>query len=606
MSTWPNMPVGATVLLDYDFNTTTLASAGILDVYGSTIAGSDGTAPVSPSSTVISRIPASSPSGGSQMNWSTAVTYPDIFVALSWRTNASWVGNATVANKMFFVRGPGANGFFGLAGAVNGPFTLGFAHNTGGIDNSHIWPGDLGLSYAPNNISSGVVAVNTWTRIECYFRKSTTSTSRDGIVRWWINGTLCANYTNINYAQNGFNEWVWTETWDGSNLPPPLPSVTREHHLDHLFIATTGASGGGSTPTLSTFSPSTVTMTPGNVQTMTVGMSTAVTSNTSVSLSSSNTAVATVPLSVTVSSGNSSASFPLTAVGAGSSTITASLGSVARTSSVTVTLGGSSTLPTTYTYTTQFSGVQGQNQWSYRDTGGNLLVYDSSGIWRGNELYLAIWDSGFSHSWSGTIKGAVLRWTAPAAGSIAITGTALLYEAVAGATFTVKYNSTTLFAQAMSVSTSYPYVITGQAVASGDTIDFILTRDTIGANNNTQLNPVIVFTPTTTGSGSVTVSSMTPSHGNIGSSVTIVGTGFSATAVNNTITVNGVPAPVTSANTTQLVFTVPVGATTGLVNITTSAGSGTAGTYTVDDPVTPDTPPASNFGGSATLLLVMP
>jgi hypothetical protein len=251
--------------------------------------------------------------------------------------------------------------------------------------------------------------------------------------------------------------------------------------------------------------------------------------------------------------------------------------------------------------------VQGQNQWSYRDTGGNLLVYDSGGaIWRGNELYLAIWGSGFSHSWSGTIKGAVLRWTAPAAGSIAITGTALLYEAVAGATFTIKYNSTTLFAQAMSVSTSYPYVITGQAVASGDTIDFILTRDTIGANNNTQLNPVIVFTPTTTGSGSVTVSSMTPSHGNIGSSVTIVGTGFSTTAVNNTITVNGVPAPVTSANTTQLVFTVPVGATTGVVNITTSAGSGTAGTYTVDDPVTPDTPPASNFGGSATLLLVMP
>jgi hypothetical protein len=43
-----------------------------------------------------------------------------------------------------------------------------------------------------------------------------------------------------------------------------------------------------------------------------------------------------------------------------------------------------------------------------------------------------------------------------------------------------------------------------------------------------------------------------------------------------------------------------------LVNIATSAGSGTAGTYTVDDPVTPDTPPASNFGGSATLLLVMP
>jgi hypothetical protein len=55
-----------------------------------------------------------------------------------------------------------------------------------------------------------------------------------------------------------------------------------------------------------------------------------------------------------------------------------------------------------------------------------------------------------------------------------------------------------------------------------------------------------------------------------------------------------------------LVFTIPPTATTGTVLVATSSGSASAGTFTVNDPVTPDVPPASNFGGSAMLLLVLP
>src|SRR5581483_6408757 len=60
--------------------------------------------------------------------------------------------------------------------------------------------------------------------------------------------------------------------------------------------------------------------------------------------------------------------------------------------------------------------------------------------------------------------------------------------------------------------------------------------------------------------------------------VTLVGTGYSATASQNTVTFNGTAATVTSATTTQLVVTVPTGATTGPIAVTTPNGSATSST----------------------------
>jgi YD repeat-containing protein len=74
----------------------------------------------------------------------------------------------------------------------------------------------------------------------------------------------------------------------------------------------------------------------------------------------------------------------------------------------------------------------------------------------------------------------------------------------------------------------------------------------------------------------VAILNFTPKSGPVGTTVTIVGTGYSATQ--NTVTFNGTAATVTSATTTQLVVTVPSGATTGPItighDITTLACSG--------------------------------
>jgi YD repeat-containing protein len=64
-----------------------------------------------------------------------------------------------------------------------------------------------------------------------------------------------------------------------------------------------------------------------------------------------------------------------------------------------------------------------------------------------------------------------------------------------------------------------------------------------------------------------------PHAGPIGQTVTIYGTGFSATPSLNTVAINGTSAPITSASTNILVVTVPPTATTGTISVTTPSGS---------------------------------
>lgn len=247
MSTaFPNEPTGATPLLDWPFNSvSTSGGAGnVWDVYRSVAIMDDSSAPLSPSKCMRSRMEAGNTSGGSQIEWlAPGGPYTDMFVGLWWRTNTQFFGRTT-ANKMFFVRGPGVNGFFGIGGPQAGPYYLYFGHNTASLDNSHTMAGDLGLIGNPN-VGSVSIQRGVWTKIEVYIKQSTTSTSRDGIVRWWVNGVLVGNYTNVNYAPNGLDTWVWTETWDGT-VTNPIPANPQEHWVDHLYIATGGTGSGGS------------------------------------------------------------------------------------------------------------------------------------------------------------------------------------------------------------------------------------------------------------------------------------------------------------------------------------------------------------------------
>lgn len=617
-SAFPNEPGGMTPFIDWSCSNS--LDPRIFNVYNSSSYISDGTAPLSPPSCFETYVgPNSNLANGQWVAYFPTGTR-EVFFATWWRANSTFRGYPNNTNKMQFLRSPSLSGdnsflsWHGQPGTAT-PRTL-MWYQQAPYNNTHVagvfntnYPVD-GTGYFIPNINSAAatfVAGNAWTKIELYLKSSTTGTSRDGTIRIWVNGTLSSDFTNVNLMPGGIEEWNFTHAWDGGDRGD---TAKWAHYWDH-FYCSTRTSGGVIVPVLSALTPASVTLTPGNTQTFTVSMNTAVTSSSTISVSSSNPAVATVPASVTVSSGQTSTTFTATAVGVGTSTLSTVYGSSSRTANVTVTSsgGGGGGTTTTYAHSAQFSSTQDSNGWSYRDTSGSLLTYSSgSGLWNNPaHVYLGIWGTGCHPGYS---VGSVLRWTAPRNGSARITGSVADVDLSAGdgVLFEIKYGSaTTLYSKDLSGSdaTTYAYDVT-QTMSAGDFIDFIVTAKTNGAYDSTSLNPSIAFSEGSTNPLAPVISSFTPTSGTRGVSVTVVGANFSGTIANNIVTVNGVLATVTSASPTQLIFTVPQAATTGAVQITTSTGSATGSTFTVTDPVTPDIPPASNFGGNAFLLLVMP
>lgn len=188
------------------------------------------------------------------MDWTSSQLVREMYMGMMWRNNPQWEC-LNIANKMWFMRGPNNNGFFGLACKKGDPSgTISFGHNSPNLDNSHTCAADFGLiCYA--NATPTQIPHGTWAKLEAYIKCSTTATSRDGIVRWWINGVLAGDYTNMNYCADGLNEWIWTETWDGASAQV-APPFDKSNYIDHLYISipncpngcpVTGNTGGGGT-----------------------------------------------------------------------------------------------------------------------------------------------------------------------------------------------------------------------------------------------------------------------------------------------------------------------------------------------------------------------
>lgn len=520
-ATWPNEPSGAVTLLDHGF-----ANYSPF-YYGGAELATDATAPVSPPNVMKSTIYPGQVEGGSQMNWSAGRTYNDMFVALSWRTNADFFGRTT-ANKMFFVRGPQVNGFFGLGGSGTGPFEILFGHNTASLDNSHIWLQDLGLvSYA--NAARVYVSRNTWTKIEVYIHKSTTSTSRDGIVRLWVNGIKTMDFNTVNYAPNGLDEYVWSETWDGT-VTNPVPSTEWSHYVDHLYISTGGTpSSGGTNPpppipdpppppppptdppppppapvVLQSMTPANLSTTVGTAKQFTITMSGAMQTATSLFTTSSDPTVATVPASVTITAGASTALVTASPIKVGSTTISTNYNGVTKGATLQVGTAGSTSGSTVYDYSLQFSGTQGSDGWYYLEDNGTQMTYSGgSSTWTGSDTYggnlQTIWGSGFH---PGGTRATILRFVVPASGSADIDGSFYDLDTAGGtgAVARVMHNGVTLFTRTIANgdTTGGVYDLT-QTVRAGDHIDFVVANQTADyQNNSTSLNPVITLAAVST------------------------------------------------------------------------------------------------------------
>lgn len=280
---------------------------------------------------------------------------------------------------------------------------------------------------------------------------------------------------------------------------------------------------------------------------------------------SSTSIVATVPSGATTGnvvvtvSGTASNGKSFTVVSAPSITSLSPTSGVVGTS---VTVTGTNFGSTQGSSTVSFNGTTGSpTSWSATSikvpvpsgaTTGNVVVY-ASGINSNGKSFTVLQTPSITSlsTTSGTVGT-----------SVTITGTN--FGTTQGSS-TVKFNGTS------GTPTSWNGTQIIVPVPSGATTgNVVVTVSGIASNG---VNFTVYGTPS--------ITSLSPTSGVVGISVTINGSSFQATQGSSTVTFNGVPATATSWNNTQIIAPVPTGATTGNVVVTVEGLASNGKTFTV-------------------------
>lgn len=142
----------------------------------------------------------------------------------------------------------------------------------------------------------------------------------------------------------------------------------------------------------------------------------------------------------------------------------------------------------------------------------------------------------------------------------------------------------------VTASTSTSITATAPAAATTGTISV-----TIGVQTGTSVSSFTIPVPT--------ITSFSPTSGQVGTSVTITGTNFSPVATNNLVKFNGVEATIISSSVNSISVIVPNGASTGNITIALGNQAITSATpFTIPVPtITGFTPANAQIGTSVTI-----
>ena len=145
----------------------------------------------------------------------------------SWKPSSPWQGDASSVNKIQFFQVQNSSIYMTMYGPNGGPYELRCDAQ---------WP-EQGTGWlVPNAGNSGRVTLGQWHRLEWYLKYESSYGAGDGIVRWWMDGVLVGNYTNIRFPNdNGFVEYQISPTWGGNT-----GDVKREqdfYWFDHSHLS---------------------------------------------------------------------------------------------------------------------------------------------------------------------------------------------------------------------------------------------------------------------------------------------------------------------------------------------------------------------------------
>jgi hypothetical protein len=226
-----------------------------------------------------------------------------------------------------------------------------------------------------------------------------------------------------------------------------------------------------------------------------------------------------------------------------------------------------------------YYGTQSGNYSTNVDVG-NVITYQLN-LGAGQRYYFAVraYDSyGRFSPYSAEVFADVVGPAAPVITSLSPTsGTSGTAVTISGSSFgssqgtsTVRFNGTT------ATVTSWNATSIVATVPGGATTGPVVVTVNAVASNGVQFTVSVSSSPT--------ITSLSPTSGTVGASVTIAGTNFGATQGTSSVRFNGTTASPTSWSATSIVAAVPSGATTGAVVVTVNGVASNGVTFTVTAP----------------------
>jgi len=237
-SPWPHEPAGFVPYTDWSVGALSGAGWNTVNSSGDASIITDASAPVSAPTVGQWKYPVGFGGGTAPatMYYPLPNPFDEGFVGFAWKASNPWQGHSSFVNKIMFLQSRNStcgNLYMTMYGPTGGPFELRVAPEWGN------W------SWLTPNVNNVPVALGTWHKIELYFKYNTSGNS-DGIVRWWMDGTMIGNYTNVSFHPSGcFGEFQFSPTWGGIG---DSKTETDYYWYDHAYISAPGSTSGGTPP----------------------------------------------------------------------------------------------------------------------------------------------------------------------------------------------------------------------------------------------------------------------------------------------------------------------------------------------------------------------
>ncbi len=159
------------------------------------------------------------------VHWTSIPSIKEIYTAWWMKVSPNWTCSPAGCGKITFLFSDTNNVYTGIFNPTDSsqgpPFRVGLKPQWGGYD----------LNFYPN-VTTTLINPGEWHRLEFYFKYETTPGAGNGIFRWWVDGVLNGNYTNIFYpGDNGFVEFQYAPTLQN---PPPAEQYM---YIDHTHAS---------------------------------------------------------------------------------------------------------------------------------------------------------------------------------------------------------------------------------------------------------------------------------------------------------------------------------------------------------------------------------